>query len=257
MSKKETASPVLKVDEEGYIELHVGSPDNLITQLGRRGDGTFKPWSLRTANDISLFCPFVVSDGYYPTNFPSSTEFIKSLRDQAYNNPYVDNYVEMGMEHLIKFLNESMVVDSSTKYLFIDNNSDLTEIMHDKVNGVTNNAFNGIVSLRDQINPDMIFVNEDAPREAKEYFQPILDELQKVDAYYSFEELNFDKKMLKFLSGFSIIDYENMSDITPKDDIVLACDVYTTGYTYSDVLNQLKNNGYKNIIGFISLIKQI
>ena len=102
-----------------------------------------------------------------------------------------------------------------------------------------------------------LFISDLTPDDIADDIEPILRELQKVDSYYEFSDLDFTKEELKYISGFSHTDFENFKDINVNDEIVLFSDVLSSGYTFIDVYNNLIRNGYKNIICFVSLIKQI
>lgn len=257
MSEKSSASkPIISIDEEGYIELHSGEPDNIITQLGRFSD-KYVPWKKNVVNDIYLFTSYVVQNGYFPPEFKSSYDFVQNLREQSSTNPYVENYVDKGVEYLLAFLKNKSIIDENTKFLCIENNSELTDLVFDKINEKTNNAYKDLISLKEGVDANELFISDLTPDDVADDIEPILRELQKVDSYYEFSDLDFTKEELKYISGFSNIDFENFKDINVNDEIVLFSDVLSSGYTFIDVYNNLIRNGYKNIICFVSLIKQI
>lgn len=251
------SSPVLSVDEEGYIELHVGEPDNLITQLGRKEDD-YLPWKKKIIDDVYFFTSYVAEKGYVPKEFKSTHDFVSSLRDQATINPYIENYIDKGMSFLIQFLNEKGITDENTKYICLENNSELTGIIYEKVALITNNAYDDIIRLRSEIDADSLYIADNVPDDVRSNLEPILNQLQRVDAHYDFEDLDFSSDELKYISGFNEIDEETLSSkINTNDEIVIFSDVLSSGYTYIDAYNSLRSRGYKNIICFISLMKQL
>lgn len=246
----------VELTDEGDIKLEAGEPDDITTQLGKYGTGKFEPYKISTRYDgVNIFYVYIIKSEYLPSKFNSTDDFVETLRIQSATNEYVQNYAELGGDYLNEYLKKTGLIDENTYFVKVPSElDDLTDEFFNSFIGMSNNIVKDGVILNEEFSVENLSISETAPQEAKDYFEDVFGNLNKVDAYYSFDELNIDRKFFKYLNGFVKVDWSKFDDIPPNSEIILIRDKLKYGHIIYDCIEKLNSNF--NVIGVVNLFRQ-
>lgn len=246
----------VSLSDDGNIKIEVGEPDDIITQLGKRSDGEFKPYSISTRYEgINSYYVHVIKDDYLPSVFEDSDDFVETLRVQSATNQYVQNYCDIAGEYLNDYLKKVGIIDENTYFVQVPSSpNDLTETFFKSFIGMSNNFSDEAITIKEEVTANDLVISEHAPKEAVEYFEDLFTQMDKVDAYYDFEDLKIDPKNYIYLNGFITVLWDQIN-IPENAEIILVRDRLRRGHLLYDAIDQLSEK--YNVVGIATLFRQL
>lgn len=246
----------VSLSDDGNIKIEVGEPDDVITQLGKRSDGKFQPYTIATRYEgINAYYVHVVKDEYLPSVFDNSDNFVETLRLQSATNEYVQNYSDIAGEYLNDYLKKVGIIDENTYFIMVPSSpNDLTDTFFKSLIGMSNKFSDEAITIKDEVTADDLVISENAPKEAVEYFENLFNEMDKVDAYYDFEDLKIDTKNYIYLNGFINVLWDQIN-IPDGAEVILVRDRLRNGHIIYDAVDQLSEKF--NVVGIATLFRQL
>ena len=247
----------VSLSEDGKLEIQVGEPDDITTQLGKRSDGKYEPYIASTRyKGLNIYYSYVIKNEYIPSNFDSTDDFVETLRLQSSTNEFIESYCELAGEFMNSYLKKIGLIDENTYFVQVPSSmNDLTDLFFSSFIGMSNKFVDDGIILYDEFNSDMFTISDEAPKEAVEYFERLFSELNKVDSYFDFEDMKIDTKHFKYLNGFVKILWGKFEAIPDNAEIILVRDKIKNGHIIYDVIDQLSSKF--NIVGSVHLFRQL
>lgn len=246
----------VSLEDNGNIKIEVGEPYDIITQLGKNPD-VFKPYSIKTRySGVDIFYCYAIKKEYLPASFESTDDFVETLKIQSPTNEYVQNYAEIGGEYLNEYLKEVGIIDDNVYFIKVPSQlGDLNTTFFNSFIGLSNKfVSDGALTLKDEYTVEDLRISKTAPKEAKEYFRNIFKNLNKVDSFFTFEELKIDPKFYIYLNGFVSVNWNEFSKIPENAQVILVKDRLKNGHVLYDVVEQLSERF--NVINISTLFRQ-
>ena len=245
----------VQLTDDGNLKIEVGEPDDITTQLGKN-PSSFKPYTVKTRySGVNVYYTYVIKNNYIPPSFKNTDEFVETLRMQAETNEFVQNYAELGAEYMSEYLKEIGLIDKNVYFVKVPTDINyLNNHYFEKFIGMSNNIIEDGITINTDIDTEKLSISDTAPKEAKEYFSGIFRQLNKVDAYYSFDELKIDPKNFIYLNGFIDINTQAFQKVPENAEIILVRDRIKNGHIIYDCIDQLSTRF--NIIGVSTLFRQ-
>lgn len=225
--KEEVSSrPLIGIEDDGQLYIDAGQSGNLVTQLGS-DESKFRPYLEKINENIYLFT-YLYNKEFIPANFKSVDDFLEVLNSQSSSNQYIENYLRLSVERMSAYLEKMKLISDDTTFVVINNGSDIlakyVELWKEKFD----NIYDDIIFVKPEINEDELYISPNAPEDINNYLSDILEELQKVDAHLTLDEVDIDTNLYVYLRGFVDVYPENLENIS--GNIILLSDFYSNAF---------------------------
>lgn len=231
-----TARSDISVEDDGSIFINAGSIGNLVTQLGT-SESKFRPHIDKIENTIFLYTYFY-SKEFIPANFEGVNEFLEILESQASNNTYIQNYLRLSAEKMSNYLTKMSLIDDKTTFVVINNGSNILANYVEYFRENFDNIYDDIIFVKPEINEDELYISENVPKQEEKYLKDILEELQKVDAHLTLDDVNLDKYLYRYLRGFLDVKPNNLKNI--DGNIIFISDFYSNAFLAMEAKEHIK-----------------
>jgi hypothetical protein len=249
-TKTKKSLSVIDVLDNGDLYIETGSPSNVITQLGQKVTGGFKPYANKVSG-VVLYYPYVVSKDFVPASYKSSDEFIQLLEAQSSTNKYVQKWIELGAQSIRDYLRRVGIIDTTTKFIYVKN----TKIGDVYANDVSNGKVFATIVSKDEVTKDDLTLAKDAPQDAKDHFEPLLQQLDREDVSFNIDDLNLTKKEYELFDGFLDFSDENVLSLTSDEEVILITDYVSSFVALKEATRRLSEQGV-NVVAHTCLLRK-
>lgn len=230
--------------DDGNIYIQAGNSSTPITNIGKNTSGKFQP-HVDKVGDLTIIYPYLFIAGYIPARFKSLDEFLYAFEQQSVDNKYIHNYINIASEQIFLFLNRNGIIDSNTLFFGVNKDSNTTtQFLKYLTSEIPEQAYNGVIYLKEDFDEGDLSVDENAPDDIKEKLEDLLYQADRPDRTFTFEDLDLEPDLLKYINGFVSIDEKVMGSITKDNTIVLVGDFFSNKSLIVEAYRKLKKLGY-------------
>lgn len=237
--------------DDGNIYIEAGNSSTPVTNIGKNTSGRFQPYVAKS-NGMTIIHPYLILSEYIPARFKNITEFLYAFEQQSPNNEYIHNYINLASEQIYAYLRSNGVIDDNTLFISVNKDSRVSETFLNYLTSQSpKRAIKDVVFLKDGFDEGDLSVDDSAPKDIKNKLEDLLNQVDRVDRTYSFEDLDLDPEMMTYINGFVSINEEKLNKYPKSSTIILVNDFFSNRSILLETQRKLNSLGYTVLFSIV------